>query len=343
MIVVKIGRLIDHPTTTGAMDYVRASIDLVVDPVNASGGIADHVITIVDADAAGSIERVIAGARRLASGGCLLILGPSVTDFAVPLIPVLEEIRVPAINWSGSDLARGAWGFQLKVGSLPDEAGYLTRLIAFRGYGEIALVRDGGPIGEEYARFLRSGLDSLGIAVLNDLALSHVGDIAPCVEALRADEPPCVVYLGLGPNGVALCRAIRASGCTVPVIGNIGLGVFPEPALEGVVFTDVVDEANPVLRRFARQWRARFAEPPVLLGLAAAYDLATTAMEALRLAPALTPAGVRSGLERLRGVPAAAGAAGTTIGFAPWDRDGYKGPLIVYREIREGRAVMHRL
>jgi hypothetical protein len=159
---------------------------------------------------------------------------------------------------------------------------------------------------------------------------------------LRADEPPCVVYLGLGPKGVALCRAIRASGCTVPVIGNIGIGVFPEPALEGVVFTDVIDEANPVLQRFARQWRARFADPPLLLGLAAAHDLATTALEALRLAPALTAAGVRSGLERLRGLPAAVGAAGTTIGFAPWDRDGYKGPLVVYREIRDGRAVMHR-
>ena len=31
------------------------------------------------------------------------------------------------------------------------------------------------------------------------------------------------------------------------------------------------------------------------------------------------------------------------IGFAPWDRDGYKGPLVVYREIRGGRAVTHRL
>src|SRR5262249_21143049 len=77
-------------------------------------------------------------------------------------------------------------------------------------------------------------------------------------------------------------------------------------------------------------------------GLAAAHDLATTSLEALRHALALTPAGVRSGLEGLRGIPAAAGAPGTTIGFGPFDRDGYKGPLIVYREIRDGRAVMHR-
>ena len=221
--MVKIGRLIDHPTTAGSLDYGRAALDLVFDPINASGGIAGHVLTLVDADDVGSVERVIAGARRLASEGCLLILGPSVTDFAVPLIPVLDELQVPAINWSGSGLARGAWGFQLKVGSLPDEAGYLTRLIAARGYGEIALVRDGGPIGDEYAGYLRGGLDSLGIVVMTDLELSHADDAARCAEALRADEPPCVVYLGLGPKGVALCRAMRASGCTVPVIQH-GIG-----------------------------------------------------------------------------------------------------------------------
>jgi branched-chain amino acid transport system substrate-binding protein len=339
--VVKIGRLLDHPTTAGALDYGRAALDLIFDEINAGGGIGGQPITVVEADAVGSVERVIAGARRLAAEGCVLILGPSVTDFAVPLIPVLDEIQVPAINWSGSGLARGAWGFQLKVGSLPDEAGHLTRLIATRGHRTIALVRDAGPIGDEYARYLRGGLESVGVAVPVDLEIRGAADAARCVDALGLPGPACVVYLGLGPAGVALCRELRARGVQVPVIGNIGLGVFPEPALEGAIFTDVVDEANPVLQRFAQRWKARFAEPPMLLGLVAAHDLAATAAEALRYAPALTPTGVRLGLEGLRGLPAAAGAPGTTIGFAPWDRDGYKGPLIVCRQIRDGRAVMY--
>ena len=339
--MVKIGRLLDHPTTAGTLDYGRAALDLIFDEINAGGGIAGRRIAVVEVDGVGSVERVNAGARRLAAEGCVLILGPSVTDFAVPLIPVLDEIQVPAINWSGSGLARGAWGFQLKVGSLPDEAGHLTRLIATLGHRAIALVRDAGPIGDEYARYLRGGLESVDVAVAADVKIRGAADAARCVGALGLPGPACVVYLGLGPAGVALCRELRARGASVPVIGNIGLGVFPEPALEGAIFTDVVDEANPVLQRFAQRWKTRFAEPPMLLGLAAAHDLATTAAAALRHAPALTPAGVRLGLEGLRGLPAAAGAAGTTIGFAPWDRDGYKGPLIVCRQIRDGRAVTY--
>jgi len=232
----------------------------------------------------------------LLSGSSVSLTLSSCLKVAVPLVSVLDEIRVPAINWSGSGLARGAWGFQLKVGSLPDEAGYLVRLVEGRGLRENALVRDRGPIGDEYAAFLRGGLDSLDVCIVVDVQIEDGADAGRCMDLLHMQEPPCVVYLGLGPNGVALCRAMHACGWRVPVIGNIGIGVFPEAALEGVVFTDVVDDTNPVLRRFARRWHARFAVSLPLLGLAAAHDLATTALEALRHAPALTPAGVRTRL-----------------------------------------------
>jgi ABC-type branched-subunit amino acid transport system substrate-binding protein len=298
-------------------------------------------VELVELDAAGSIERVIAGARELAASGCVLILGPSITHFAVPLVPVLDELRVPAINWAGSALARGAWGFQLKVGSLPDEAGHLTRLIALHGHRRVAIARDAGPIGDEYAVFLRRGLDALHVEIAAEEVLDATTEPADAAGRLRAREPGCVLYLGLGPAGIALCRTIRTLGWDVPLVGNIGIGVFPAPELDGVVFTDVVDETNPVLARFVEGYQARYGDRPVLLGLAAAHDLAVTTREALRLAPSPTPAGVRAGLEGIRGLPAATGAPGTTIGFAPWDRDGYKGPLVVYREIRGGRAVAH--
>src|SRR5262249_47175796 len=158
------------------------------------------------------------GARRLAADGCVLVLGPSVTDFAVPLIPVLDELGLPAINWSGSGLARGAWGFQLKVGSLPDEAGYLTRLVGTRGSRGVAVVRDAGPIGDEYGRFLRAGLESLGVALAADVEIATEGDAGHVVEALGPHDPPCVVYLGLGPRGVAFARALRSRGRSVALV-----------------------------------------------------------------------------------------------------------------------------
>jgi ABC-type branched-subunit amino acid transport system substrate-binding protein len=340
---MRVGRLLDHPVAARGVDYGRRAIELVFADANAAGGIRGEALEVVDCDAVGSMDRVAAGARRLAADGCVLILGPAVTDFAVPLVPVLDELQVPAVNWAGSALARGAWMFQLKVGSLPDEAGHLTRLLAGRGYRRIVVARDRGPIGDEYVAFLRRGLETTGVAIVADVELAAGVDVGAAARAWRALDPECVVYLGFGTIGVALCRTLRDFAWTVPVVGNIGIGVSPSPELNGVVFTDVVDETNPVLRRFADRYQVRHGTPPTLLGLAAAHDLAATAVEALRLAPAPTPAGVRAGLERICGLPAAAGAPGTTIGFGPWDRDGYKGALIVFREIRDSRAVAHRL
>ena len=216
------------------------------------------------------------------------------THFAVPLIPVLDELCVPAINWAGSALARGAWGFQLKVGSLPDEAGHLTRLIALRGHRRVAVARDAGPIGDEYLAFLRGGLEALGVEIVAELTLGprvHRG-VGGDARARAAVRPL---------PGARARRAWRSAGRSarsdwnVPIIGNIGIGVFPSPELDGVVFTDVVDETNPVLARFARRYEERYGDRPLLLGLAAAHDLAATTIEALRLAPAARPPGCAPG------------------------------------------------
>src|SRR5262249_53835156 len=187
--VLKIGRLLDHPTTAGTLDYGRAAIELVLDEVNGSGGVGGQPITMVDADGVGSVERVIAGARALAAEGCLAILGPSGSGFAVPKTPGRAGIRAATANWTGSGLARGAWGFQRKIGSLPDEAGSLTRLIAARRDRGVAVVRDRGPIGDEYAAFLRAGLDSLGVAVAADLAMADAVAATACVGALPRPAP----------------------------------------------------------------------------------------------------------------------------------------------------------
>src|SRR5262249_51727355 len=269
--VIKIGRLLDHSTKQASVDYGRLALETVFDEVNRAGGIAGAPLSIVEIDAVGSRERVAAGARAMAQEGCLLILGPSVTDFAVPLIPVLDEIRVPSINWAGSALARGAFGFQLKVGSLPDEAGYLTQLLAARGYRRVAVVRDRGPIGDEYFAFLRPGLESLGAEIVAEVVLSGDADAAAGIPTLRAADASCILYLGFGTTGVALCRALRAADLRLPLVGNIGIGVFPSPELDGVVFTDVVDESNPVLQGFARPHPAQHGEDPPFPGLAAAH------------------------------------------------------------------------
>jgi hypothetical protein len=50
----------------------------------------------------------------------------------------------------------------------------------------------------------------------------------------------------------------------------------------------------------------------------------------------VNPRGVKGGLEQVRMLPAAMGAPGTVIGFAPYDHRGYKGDYLVLRGYRDG-------
>lgn len=65
------------------------------------------------------------------------------------------------------------------------------------------------------------------------------------------------------------------------------------------------------------------------------------ALEGLVLAPIFTTEGVKEGLERIRGLPAAVGGPRQIISFRKWDRRDHKGAdTVVLRRLANGRPVM---
>jgi hypothetical protein len=55
------------------------------------------------------------------------------------------------------------------------------------------------------------------------------------------------------------------------------------------------------------------------------HDVATALLHAFSDAHPLTPRGVKEALERVKMVPAAAGASGTRVSFGKWTRLGWMG------------------
>ncbi len=104
--MVKIGRLLDHPTTAGTLDYGRAGIDLILDPVNAAGGVAGQPISIVEADAVGSIERVL--------GERVVRRALEDFDYSVPASPSSLRVRAsaPAFQRESAGFFRGTLPFR---------------------------------------------------------------------------------------------------------------------------------------------------------------------------------------------------------------------------------------
>src|SRR5262249_51763791 len=168
-------------------------------------------------------------------------------------------------------------------------------------------------------------------------------DLGRDVEALRASGADTLVYLGLWDAARGLALALAASAWRPRVFANSALmygHVRPDwrAAWEGWHYVDAYADRNPVLADVRARLGGEDAGAPVTVG--AAYDMGRLLAEAIGAAPRpATRGGVRAGLEAVKLLPAALGAAGTTMGFGPWERAALKGRYLVLRTWRGSASV----
>jgi ABC-type branched-subunit amino acid transport system substrate-binding protein len=292
----------------------------------------------------GSPDTTASALRGLgADSDVVAVIGPAISDNALVCTPVADEIEMPCINWSGSQLTRSKWMFHYQVGSLEDEPYVLARNLAERGLRRVGLVREDSIIGRQYASFLDDAVAIYGLELLGTVDLSVTGDDGDAaVAGLDALAPDAVVYLGLGVSARGLSLAMV--GRPWPVVTNSAL-MFAHgnpdwrKEIEGWVYVDAYDEANPVR---AELYRNLGIEGQSGFGPIPTYDMGRLVGFALAHAAEPTRAGVRDGLERVKQVPAALGSPGTIMGFGNWKHNALEGGYLVLRQWRDGESVPAR-
>ena len=289
----------------------------------------------------GTADAVEAAFAALASDAVLAVVGPSISDNGLFVARLVDDARVPAINYTGGEGTRSEWMFHYQVGSLEEEPLVLAAHLAARGVRTVALVFDASPVGRRYGEWFDVGAAQHGLAVVGRAPLAPMTeDATAAVETVQAGRPDALVYLGLGVGARALAVALATAGWDVPVVANSAL-MFGyarkdwRSGWEGWVYLDTVSDGNGPRQRLAE------ASPPSAAGPigVAAYDIGRLLGEAISAAPHLTREGVRDGLERVKAMPAASGVDGTRMGFGHWDHAALKGDFLVARTWRDGRSV----
>ncbi|MHB8439287.1 MAG: ABC transporter substrate-binding protein [Acidimicrobiales bacterium] len=336
-----VGVLYDFPQADGGAlfeDALRLGFD-------AARRRPEREITLVPRHAtglpSGSAHAVEQSFSDLADQGVLAVVGPSISDNALVVRPLCDERRVPAINYSGGERTRGSWMFHYQVGSLEEEPLVLADHLHRRGVPSVALAHDHSAVGRGYADAFGEACLSAGIEITAAVPVSALAeDLGPVVRRLRSGSPACVAYLGLGVAARALALALQSEEWDVPVVANsalmFGYGMRDWRAgWDGWVYVDTVADSNPA-RAVLRQRAPKSAAGPIGV---AAYDIGRLLGEALGRAVHLTRDGVRESLERVKGIAAASGSPGTTMGFGTYDHGALKGPYLVLRSWRSGKTV----
>lgn len=337
---VLLGVLYDFPQGDGGATFERALHEGLTDTSTRRSRPIELRSLEVRGLPAGSADAVADGLRRLATDGVVAVVGPSISDNAVVAAPVADGLGMACINYSGGERTRSEWMFHYQVGSLEEEPSLLATRMVERGLGRAAVLFDESVVGRRYEECFRAACARHGLTVVESRSVASLAtDLAPDLDALRAQGPDVVVYLGLGVAARAVAVALGAAGWDVGVLANSALMFgYARPewrvGFAGWEYVDTVADDNATRAALAPRLGRGGTGP---IGCAA-FDIGRLLGEALVSAEHGDRVAVRDALESVKGLPAASGHDGTVLGFGAWDRGALKGHFLVLREWRDGRS-----
>jgi branched-chain amino acid transport system substrate-binding protein len=342
----KIGVLIDMDIGQLLADWLDPTILAIEDAMNE--GVYDRPVQIIVADARGlpreNFMKLRDGYEWLCDQGCVVVLGPMISDNCLSIQDLVNQRKVPVIGWTGAWRFASEYCFTVANGDIPTEGVMCAQWLAKQGHKSVGLFWEQGSSGRDYAEFFREEAGRLGITITRDVKLGpNPRGLTEHLRAMRDGGTEAVYYGGYGYSTFHFARAFKELDWDPPRVMGTAFMFYSNTnewaqGLEGWHGVDQLGEdgTNPNYEAMIRRFQARFSRTSKNVVVALAYDTARVAIHGIANAGMATPEEVMRGMERIRWMPATNGGPGTYIQFGPWDRKGYKGDFLTIRELRGG-------
>jgi branched-chain amino acid transport system substrate-binding protein len=344
---VRIGILIDMDLGQLLADWIDATILAVEDSLNE--GVYDRPVEIRTVDARGlpreNYLKSRAGYLRLVEEGCVVVIGPMISDNAVNLRDLVNETGVPALSWTGAVRFHGASCFTVANGDIPTESVMCANWCAQEGHTRVGFFWERGSSGTDYADFFRTEASRAGLDIVKEVSLGpNPRDLARHLEVMRAQGANAIVYVGYGYSTFHFARAFNELDWDPPRIMGTAFMFYSNSnawaeGLEGWHGIDQlgVNGENPNYEAMLERFGKRFGRVSRNVVVALSYDSARAALAGIANALIPIPGEVRAGLEKIKWMPCTNGGPATYLTFAPYDHRGYKGDFLTIRELRGGQ------
>lgn len=348
---VKIGVLVDMDIGQLLADWLDPTILALEDALNE--GVYDRPVQLVVADARGlpreNFQKCRQGYQWLCDEGCVVVLGPMISDNSLSIQDLVNRRKVPVIGWTGAWRFASEYCFTVANGDIPSEAVMCAQWLASQGFSKVGMFWEQGSSGRDYADFFRDEAGRQGLIITREVKLGpNPRGLVDHLRAMQDGGTEALYYGGYGYATFHFARAFRELGWDPPRVMGTAFMFYSNTnewaeGLEGWHGCDQLGEdgANPNYTAMVERFRRRFGRVSRNVVVALAYDTARAAIHGIGNAAMATPEEVKSGLERIRWMPATNGGPATYIQFGPWDRHGYKGDFLTIRELRGGELRFH--
>jgi branched-chain amino acid transport system substrate-binding protein len=355
---VKIGAIF---SVTGPASFLGApeakTAKMLVEKINASGGINGQKVELVLKDSAGSPEKAVSFAKQLIEEEKVLaIIGPSTSGETMQIKALCEENQMILLSCAAAEvIVNPVAKHVFKVPQKDSQAVlWIYRTMKEKGITKIAILSSNDGFGNAGKKQLEEIAKTEGIDILAnevyDKAATDLTDILTKVKA--ASGVQAVVNWSIVPAQSIVAKNMKQLGLNMPLFQSHGFGnrKYVEQAgvaAEGILFPAgrllVVDELpdnhpqKQVLATYKKDYEAAFKEDVSTFG-GHAYDSLMIVLEGLKKAGKPDRAAVREAIENLKGFVGTAGV----FSFSPTDHTGLDLNAFEMLTVKEGKFTIYK-
>lgn len=351
---IKIGAIL---AVTGRASFLGVpesrTIEMMVEKINAEGGINGAQIELIIKDSAGQKEKAVSYAKQLIEEEKVFaILGPSTTGNTLAIKKLCESANMLLISCASS---KGIVSpVAPHVFKTPQNDSLAVQMIMqnmkANGITKIGVAAGGTGFGKMGKMFCEKLASQYGIEIVaTEVYAPNVTDLSAVVAKWKGmGNIQAVINWSIVPAQTILAKNMRQAGWDVPVylshgFGNIKYVQVGGKAVEGVIFpagrllvADLLPENHPqkkVLVDYKTAYETRYKEPVSTFG-GHAYDSLMILVTALKKVGTNDRAKARAAIETLTFV-----GTGGTFNFSPSDHSGLKIDAFEMMTVKGGKFV----
>ena len=329
------------------------SLRMLVDEINAKGGINGKTIELIVKDSGGSPEKAVSFAKQLIEEEKVFaIIGPSTSGESLNIKKIAEDGKTILISCSAAESI--VTPVSPHVFKTAPSDSYAAQQIFItmqkRGISKIAVLAGNDGFGKAGKEQLAKNAPNFGITIVADEVYDKSAtDLSAIVAKLKSNaEIQAVVNWSIVPAQSILAKNIRQAGWQVPIyqshgFANIKYAEAAGVAAEGIIFPAsrlLVAEALPegpqkaFLLKYTKSYESKFKEKVSTFG-GHTYDAMTILAKAIEVGGEDREK-VRAALENIKGLIGTAG----TFNFSETDHGGLGLDAFTMLTVKNGQFVL---
>ena len=353
---IKVGAIL---AVTGGASFLGGpearSLEMIVEEINAKGGINGSKIELIIKDSAASPEKAISFARQLIEEDKVLaIIGPSTSGETMKIKNICQQAKTPLISCGAAEvIVNPVASYVFKT---PQKDSFAVKKIFMEmnkmGISKIAVLAGNTGFGKAGKGQLLKLAPEFGIDVVEvEVYDKKSNDLSAVVAKIKSNKDvQAVINWSIVPAQAIVAKNMRQAGWDVPLFqshgfGNIKYVEAAGAAAEGIIFpagrlliAESLPDDNPqkaLLMAYKKNYEARYNEPASTFG-GHGYDAITI------LAAAIAEGGndrakVRDAIENLKNFP----GTGGVFSFSAEDHNGLDIDAFQMMTVKDGKFVAY--